>query len=171
MLTWPPEASKLPERTTTRVEFVHQGSWIPPLIPIFFVYSSGYANITLVYGCLPSTTPELFGCLGIGICKGPSVLVPVPLTHTLIGGNIGNVSKMEEVLEVNWKEDKSCSDADTNQTTCFSAPPTEAPQKPQGTYKFPCQQKLVLINVVSSVFTHHFHNPDNRHIIFKPLPD
>uniref|UniRef100_A0A7N2KXE9 Wall-associated receptor kinase galacturonan-binding domain-containing protein n=1 Tax=Quercus lobata TaxID=97700 RepID=A0A7N2KXE9_QUELO len=68
----------------------------------FFVYSSGYANITLVYGCPPSTTPELFGCLGIGvpeingpgICKGPTVFVPVP---TMIG-DIWNVSKMEEVL-------------------------------------------------------------------------
>ncbi|XP_050269713.1 LEAF RUST 10 DISEASE-RESISTANCE LOCUS RECEPTOR-LIKE PROTEIN KINASE-like 2.5 isoform X2 [Quercus robur] len=64
-----------------------------------------------------------------------------------MNGDIWNLSKMEEVLregfEVNWKEDKSCSDciqsngvcgndADTNQTTCFSAPPTEAPQKPQG---------------------------------------
>ncbi|XP_030952599.1 LEAF RUST 10 DISEASE-RESISTANCE LOCUS RECEPTOR-LIKE PROTEIN KINASE-like 2.7 [Quercus lobata] len=162
----------------------------------FFVYSSGYANIMLVYGCLPSTTPKLFSCQGIGsvyiaaevndpgICKGPTVFVPVPGTPTMIG-DIWNVSKMEEVLregfEVNWEEDKSCSDCiqsngvcgndDTNQTTCFSAPPTEAPQKPQGTYKFPCQQKLVLINVVSSVFTHYFHNPDHHHIIFKPLPD
>uniref|UniRef100_A0A7N2KW67 non-specific serine/threonine protein kinase n=1 Tax=Quercus lobata TaxID=97700 RepID=A0A7N2KW67_QUELO len=130
----------------------------------FFVYSSGYANIMLVYGCLPSTTPKLFSCQGIGsvyiaaevndpgICKGPTVFVPVPGTPTMIG-DIWNVSKMEEVLregfEVNWEEDKSCSDCiqsngvcgndDTNQTTCFSAPPTEAPQKPQG---FFCGQRL-----------------------------
>ena len=161
----------------------------------FFVYSSGYANITLVYGCIPSTTPELFSCQGIGsgyivpevngpgICKGPTVFVPVPVIHTM-NGDIGDVSKMEEVLkegfEVNWKEDMSCSDciqtnkgvcgidAYTNQTTCFYAP---APLKPQGTYKFPFQQKLVLIDVASSVFTHYFHNQDHHHIISKPLPD
>ena len=143
----------------------------------FFYDSSGYANITFVYGCPPSDALGLFSCpgnvygymvagaQGPAICKGPSVFVPVTLTHTM-NGDIGSLSKMEEVLkegfEVNWKEDKSCSDciqsnegvcvndANTNQTTCFSAPSTEAPQKPQGTYKFPCQQKLVLINVASS---------------------
>ena len=116
-----------------------------------FVYSPGYGNITLVYGC-PSVTPVLFNCIGIGGgymllgAHGPDkckVSVVFPVLQWEIQLLPGNLSKMEEDVKegflVNWKEDTdSCSactqskgvcgyDVNTKQPTCYCQDQTYGP--------------------------------------------
>uniref|UniRef100_A0A2N9EBR1 non-specific serine/threonine protein kinase n=1 Tax=Fagus sylvatica TaxID=28930 RepID=A0A2N9EBR1_FAGSY len=116
-----------------------------------FVYSPGYGDITLVYGC-PSVMPGLFNCNGIGSgymlpgAHGPDkckVSVVFPVLQGEIQFYTENMPKMEEDIKegfvVNWIEDKSCSDCiqskgvcgydvNTNQSTCYCSDQTHGPK-------------------------------------------